>query len=74
MPDLMLGPYETQVWYEPRRDRLFVKFRTTEGAGERKGMIFWLDEEDIRKLMEKRGPGMEYPMYQATLQSGLSTT
>lgn len=74
MADLMLGPYETQTWYDPKRDRLFVKFRTTEGAGEKKGMIFWLHEEDLRKLMETIRPGMEYPKYQAIVQSGLTRT
>jgi len=58
------GPYEAQVWYDPKRDRLLVKFRTTNEVGENKGVVFWLHEEDVQKLMERRLPGMEYPTHQ----------
>ena len=55
-----VGPYEAEVFWDPRRDVITVKFRKWNGM-DKKGLKMRFTTEVIEGNMEVIPPGGEYP-------------
>lgn len=63
-----VGPFEAEVFWDPRRDVVTVKFRKQVGDTGKKGVKIRLCAENIESTMEEIPPGGDYPEVRFTLE------